>query len=550
MTSNENIERLKEQLYDKSLLPETRLQIIKNLSRLSISQPRALTILQEALADHFDTHARNWIISELEKKGLLIPSIPALLHASEDHQMLSVRQAAEYALGNSIIELVTLLEDEPERFDEAKKYLELIGFDFIKNQLSSFEKNLTYDVYDIEERQKAAISALTQIDPHQSLNTLRQILDKTQNSNLAKFTLTSLNNIRSQVGDETIVELVGKRVVEDVNEDIRKLAAKILQRLKLDSSLTYLTPGLISDSRREVRRAITQALKVSGSWEQKTESIIENLESSEKDRDNIDARQIIDAINFSGENTNEYALTDYLIRKTVESYSDNLSAPDRKQYRMTAIMASLIIASSGESISLANERLDEYKRNSEQIESSLRMLRRELNPVLRALQYNLEANFQIPINSLNSQTKDMWVQTINQARHGFIIRVMMSIITFGIGIFLVVSSGIIILFKGGDPTQLWGPGISFAAGIVSMLLTVFRGPLKEIRQSVSDLGIANAAFTAYIHRVLQVSLTFSYKYLYQSIELEDMEKLSKLMQNTMESTIGQLNTRESKNSTE
>jgi len=69
------------------------------------------------------------------------------------------------------------------------------------------------------------------------------------------------------------------------------------------------------------------------------------------------------------------------------------------------------------------------------------------------------------------------------------------------------------------------------------LLVIYSGPLKEIRQSVNDLGIANASFIAYVHPVLEISHTFSFYYLQQQITFQEMEKSSKLIQEAMFDTI-------------
>jgi hypothetical protein len=73
-----------------------------------------------------------------------------------------------------------------------------------------------------------------------------------------------------------------------------------------------------------------------------------------------------------------------------------------------------------------------------------------------------------------------------------------------------------------------------------MLLVIYRGPLREIRNSVNDLGIASAAFIAYIHRVLQISHTFSFHYLKQQITFDAVEKSSKLIKEAMSDTTGRL----------
>jgi hypothetical protein len=82
---------------------------------------------------------------------------------------------------------------------------------------------------------------------------------------------------------------------------------------------------------------------------------------------------------------------------------------------------------------------------------------------------------------------------------------------FVIGVALIATS--IALFVSGKLTtaQAVGSGTAFTGGLVATLLTVYSGPLKDIRQSVSDLGAANVAFIGFIHQVLQVSHTWVFE---------------------------------------
>ncbi len=108
------------------------------------------------------------------------------------------------------------------------------------------------------------------------------------------------------------------------------------------------------------------------------------------------------------------------------------------------------------------------------------------------------------------------------------------------GITLILVSSYRIVFAGLAKDQLLGPGISLASGLTTMLLVIYTGPLRQIRQSVNDLGIASASFIAYIHRILEISHTFSFFYLKQQITVDNVAGLNKLIDEAMSSTIGRL----------
>ena len=113
-------------------------------------------------------------------------------------------------------------------------------------------------------------------------------------------------------------------------------------------------------------------------------------------------------------------------------------------------------------------------------------------------------------------------------------------VVFLVGMGLLIASGVLVMSGQRSPEQLYGSGIAFVSGLGTMLLIVYTGPLKEIRRSVSDLGIASAAFIAYVHRVLETSHTFTFYYLRQQITFDEMKKSGDLIASAMMDTIQKL----------
>lgn len=265
-------------------------------------------------------------------------------------------------------------------------------------------------------------------------------------------------------------------------------------------------------------------------WQQKAEQVIQILQDGQQQRQNIKAANILKVMAPSGEKTlkTKRLLTSYLIDQ----------AMDRDE-RMTAIMAALIIESADGSIRQAGELINEYQRVGKIPQDKLRKLRiqiggeRALDPILQRLEVDLQQYFQKPIESLNKLTESNWQKTILYAQYGFLVRIIMSVLVFLVGIGLLSVSSMQIIFGQMQPEQLWGPGVSLASGLGTMLLIIYTGPLKEIRKSVNDLGIASATFIAYVHRILEISHTFSYYYLKQRITFGEMRKSSELIQNAM-----------------
>jgi hypothetical protein len=116
----------------------------------------------------------------------------------------------------------------------------------------------------------------------------------------------------------------------------------------------------------------------------------------------------------------------------------------------------------------------------------------------------------------------------------------MSVVVFVAGMTLLYYASRELLFGNLSPERLLGPGISFASGLGTMLLVVYTGPLKEIRRSMIDLGAASAAFIAYVHRVLQVSHTFSAYYLDGKMTFTENAASCALIEKAMRDTVAML----------
>lgn len=345
--------------------------------------------------------------------------------------------------------------------------------------------------------------------------------------------LTALSNVLKQ---ESIPHL-GKLLVEDKESKIRQRAADVLGNSKQASAMPYLCRGLIEDPDATVRASVVQSLKKYEAWKDKADQVMQILQGSQRRRMDIDRAAVVEAIRPSDAQLaeNQNLLTDYLIANT-----------KGQDERMTGILALLIIQSSGENLGLAGERINKYQTDNNVPVDELRGLRIEiggktaLDPVLKVLQDDLRDYFRVPIDALNKLTLDDWTKTIRYAQFGFLTRMVMSIVVFAIGVVLLGFSVWRFLAGQLDTTQLLGAGVSFVSGLGTILLITYTGPLVEIKNSVNDLARASAAFIGYVHRVLQISHTYSFYYLTQKINFEEMKTSSALLEEAMDDTIQKL----------
>lgn len=276
-------------------------------------------------------------------------------------------------------------------------------------------------------------------------------------------------------------------------------------------------------------------------WKDIAREFVEALQASTQHRSTTNTRAILQAIHSVG--TDRYGfsalehseLADFLIEAALD-----------QDDRMAGILAQLIIDACNRDPIQAGEMINAYENRNKLSPERLEKLRIQvggptaLKPVIEVLRDNLDRRFHQPIAQLNSDTRKMWQETIRSAQIGFKSRIVMSIIVFAIGVTLLVVSGFLFIFGDLNLEKLFGPSVSFVTGVSMMLAVVYRGPLREIRRSVNDLGIASAAFIAYVHRVLEISHTFSFYYLNEKIDFDVMTNSSELIRDAMRETIGSL----------
>ncbi len=320
------------------------------------------------------------------------------------------------------------------------------------------------------------------------------------------------------------------------NEELKNEALSCLARIGSKVGLSHVIIGILDSKENWQRNSLADDLREQSkfAWKDRADSVVEALKSSNIKAADVDSAAVISAIR----------IPDYLRPKSQDSVIDFLidNAIDQNS-RLTDIFAKLIVDICSGSQSIAGQKIEEYERNSKIPPNKFRKLRIAiggeiaLDPLLDILERNLEKYFQEPITELNNDTLKMWQKTIRYAQYGFSIRMAMSVIVFIVGIILLSLSSWNILFGDLQGKEIFGVGVSFVTGIGMMLTIVYKGPLKEIRKSINDLGIASAAFIAYVHRVLEVSHTFSFYYLNQKITFDEMTKSSKLIDEAMNNTI-------------
>jgi hypothetical protein len=80
------------------------------------------------------------------------------------------------------------------------------------------------------------------------------------------------------------------------------------------------------------------------------------------------------------------------------------------------------------------------------------------------------------------------------------------------------------------------------AGLVLIVLSFsFRDSATDARQALAHIGIANAAYSAYVQRTLQISTGYAQQFLKGQLTPDDIAKSTELIQKALNSTVSAMN---------
>ncbi len=360
--------------------------------------------------------------------------------------------------------------------------------------------------------------------------------DPTENAELRNLAINRLCWIGKDEVKPVLLRILDEEKVADI---VRTAAIKELARFKDPKITEKVIPYLFSLKNNYERKQLAEDFRRSTEdWKHRMDLVLNHISSVKLSRTTLDSVAILAAISpLDDSGSSDQA-----------QFSEGLIARAMNADRiLTGVIAKLLVQYFDGSQDLAGQAIKSFEMMREQDAEALRSLRVmiggevALEGIMNKLEQNLDKFFTAPIEQLNDETRKMWQTTIKQAQTGFVMRIVMSGVVFCLGVvFLLCSLGMFFFSPQLSQTQIFGSGVSLISGFGMILAVVYSGPLKEIRQSVNDMGTASAAFIAYVHRVLEISHTFSYYYLTQKMTFEEMEKSSHLIEESLNNTVEKL----------
>ncbi len=321
---------------------------------------------------------------------------------------------------------------------------------------------------------------------------------------------------------EGAVDCLAGTLVTNINFRVKRQAIDALGKLGSTRCILPLLEALIAEKNEDLQAKISEALKGIDDWQEKGNQLVAHLTKSGVRRDQLNSKLVLTAIQPRKEllAQNPHLLTDFLIGAAVKQFKDK---------RLLRIYTELIKVNANNNDSVINEQLERFGKEKKISEEILQAVRVEiggeetLRPLLNKLEENLLEYFQKPIDKLNTETQSVWKRTIFLANLGFVTRLIINVAIFVIGVYFMIDSYRQIVAGNLTTEQVAALMAVFIGGGATMFYSFIKFPLSQMRQAVTDVGLANVAFISYIHRVLQISHTFSYFYLNGDINFEEIK---------------------------
>ena len=342
---------------------------------------------------------------------------------------------------------------------------------------------------------------------------------------------------------DTLIELAGDPGISDVRSEI---VSALAPHAKRQDVRAMVIDAIVNAPGAQV--AWRFSVSPDEDWKKIFEEFLQALKVSRRRPNEIEAAAIVRGLKSATKDRDDWIPSGGTPSKVLEEALIEASLKEADNKRMTEILGRLLVQAVDGDQETAGARINAYESQHPEAEAGLRKLREAvggseaLEPIMSALKDNL-AEFDAPIRELNVETRAAWELTIKNAQDGFRARMWMSGVVFAVGIFLLAVSSYKFLSGSITGADLYGAGVPFVSGLAMTLLVVYRGPLAEIRQSVNDVAIANASFIAFVHRVMETSITFSHYYLKQEMTFENLGKANTLIQSALMDTVRALRLR-------
>jgi hypothetical protein len=164
-------------------------------------------------------------------------------------------------------------------------------------------------------------------------------------------------------------------------------------------------------------------------------------------------------------------------------------------------------------------------------------MRSEINSLLTPaeLRANLEETFQKPLTAVHKEIQSTWQTAVKNTGYSLRVRLAISsLISFAGVVFLGFSIWRAVW------QEEWTSGlVGIALALIILILSYFySGPVRETRQTLADVAVANAVYAAFVQRMLEISHVYTRLRLGgRKPSYEDVEKSSAIINGIVQDTV-------------
>jgi hypothetical protein len=320
------------------------------------------------------------------------------------------------------------------------------------------------------------------------------------------------------------IEKLAEWLMRDDSRPLQIAVARKLRRVPLGETLPPLSRALVLTRDPELRTILAYSIRDTQAvvtWRERVVHLLAALKDSGLFREQLDMAIIITAMFPEDDNlpvsNRRDLLTEHLIEKVLTFQNDQ---------QMIGILAGLVIECAGRSVSDANKIVEIYRKNHGLPKLRVKHLLAAMNNylTLSEVETNLRESFQIPLNQNLTNIQDMWVKSSQEILDGLTYRRWLSSFIIVVG-GATILLGLVFLFVDRSVALiLFGLGLSLIG-----LAAVYAGPVRETSKRLAEIGVANAAFTAYVQRTLTIGSGVGRQYLEGRLSLDDIERANKLV---------------------
>ncbi len=158
-------------------------------------------------------------------------------------------------------------------------------------------------------------------------------------------------------------------------------------------------------------------------------------------------------------------------------------------------------------------------------------------PIPEKLEGDYSNSFIHHLRSVEKSNLDTLNQVIQSARIGFNTNLVLNIISFGLGLGVMITGVIILIKSPSDFGRIVGFFSSSIGILLILILLLWKGPLDRILESVSNLARIHVITIGLAHRLNQISQVFITNTSRGEMDLASLKEINGMIDNAVHSSV-------------